>query len=127
MIGYAESSSAKNKIISSYRCFDEQFQDQTTYFHASTFKLNKFQFVRRFGEYTILKISYPYLPTTPSLVVIRKLLTYPLIDLAQGHLLFERAVDCERDQVGIRVRRFAFAGFVLLCLLVVQSRVRIER
>ena len=39
MTSYAELNSAKNKMISSYRCFDEQFQDKSKYFNASTFKL----------------------------------------------------------------------------------------
>lgn len=66
-----------------------------------------------------------YLPATSCLSVVRKVVTDPLVDLTQCHLLLWRAVDSERDEAGVAVGRFAV--FVLLHLFLVQCGVRIQQ
>lgn len=67
---------------------------------------------------------FSYLPATPCLPVVREVVTDPLIDLTQCHLLLWRAVDSKCDEAGVAV--WWFAVFVLLHLFLVQCGVRIQ-
>jgi len=67
---------------------------------------------------------FPYLPATARLPVVGKVITDPLVDLAQGHLLLWRAVDSKRDKAGIAVGRLAV--LVLLHLVLIQRGVMIQ-
>lgn len=70
-------------------------------------------------------IFFSHLPATARLPVVGKVVTDPLVDLAQCHLLLWRAVNGKCDETGVAVGRFAI--LVLLHLFLVQRGVRIQQ
>lgn len=70
-------------------------------------------------------MSFSHLPATARLPVVGKVITDPLVDLTQCHLLLWRAVDGKRDEAGVAVGWLAV--LVLLHLLLVQCGVRIQQ
>lgn len=69
-------------------------------------------------------MSYRVLPAAACLSVIREVVTDPLVDLAEGHPFARRAVDGERYEAGVAVRRFSIP--VLSSFLLVQRRRRVQ-
>jgi len=67
---------------------------------------------------------FSHLPATARLPVVGKVITDPLVDLTQCHLLLWRAVDGKRDEAGVAVWRLAI--LMLLHLLLVQRGIRIQ-
>lgn len=70
-------------------------------------------------------MSYRILPAAACLLVIRKIVTYPLVNLTKSHFLFWRAVDCKRDKAGVAVGWLPV--FVLLYFLLVQCGVGVDK
>lgn len=70
-------------------------------------------------------MSFSHLPAAARLPVVGKVITDPLVDLTQCHLLLWRAVDGKRDEAGVAVGWLAI--LVLLHLLLVQCGVRIQQ
>ena len=73
---------------------------------------------------TNISFFLAHLPAAARLSVVGEVVTDPLVDLAQCHLLLWRAVDGEGDQAGVAVRRLAV--LVLLHLLLVQGGVGVQ-
>lgn len=70
-------------------------------------------------------MPYRVLPPAARLPVVGEVITDPLVDLAQRHLLLWRAVDGEGNEAGVAVRRLPV--FMLLHLLLVQRGVGVQQ
>lgn len=68
---------------------------------------------------------FPYLPAAACFPVVGKVITDPLVNLTQCHLLLWRTVDGKCDKAGIAIGRFAV--LVLLDLLLIQCGVVIQQ